>query len=68
MSYPDIAQALAAAHRADLLRAADGHSGTVMTRKARRQRKRLVAWLDGQRLGHRRAPVAGTAACVAGMR
>ena len=54
MSYPDIAAASAAAHRADLLRRAE--QDRIVTRSGRRARNRLIAWLDGQRLGHRRAP------------
>jgi hypothetical protein len=65
MTYPDIAQAVAEAHRDDMLRAASGRTGTVVTRNRRRDRRRLVAWLDAQRL--RRRSVAGprTASCVA---
>jgi hypothetical protein len=66
MSYPDIAEALAAAHRADLLRLAE-QDRVVVTRNRRRARNRLIAWLGGQRLGPRRAPAAN-AACVAANR
>jgi hypothetical protein len=63
MSHPDILMALAAAHREELLRLAEANR-VVVSRNRRRQRHRLIAWLDGQRLGHRRAP-ATLAACVA---
>ena len=63
MSYPDIATALGEAHREELLRLAE-LDRVVVTRNRRRGRNRLIAWLDGQRLGRRRAPVAH-AACVA---
>lgn len=63
MSYPYIAEALVAAHREDLLRLAE-RDRIVMSRNRRRNRGRLIAWLDSQRLGHRRAPAAH-AACVA---
>jgi len=68
MIHPDIAQALAEAHRADLLRAAAGRTGVVVTRNRSRERGRLVAWLDAQRLRRRRAATIRTAACTAGTR
>jgi hypothetical protein len=55
MTHPDIATALAAAHREELIRLAS-RDRVVRTRKRRRARNRLVAWLDGQRFGHRRRP------------
>jgi hypothetical protein len=63
MTYPDIAGALAAEHREDLIRLAE-RDRVVVTRNRRGARRRLIAWLDGQRLGRRRAPAAH-AACVA---
>ena len=63
MSYPDIATALGAAHREDLLRLAA--QDRVMTRNGRRARGRLVEWLDAQRLRRRPAAAIRTAVCSA---
>jgi hypothetical protein len=68
MTHPDIAQALATAHREDLLRAASSRTGVVVIRKRSRERGRLVAWLDAQLLRRRRAAAISTPACVAGSR
>ncbi|HEX4654719.1 MAG TPA: hypothetical protein VH274_03135 [Mycobacteriales bacterium] len=40
MIHPDIAQAVAAAHRDDMLRAVAGRTGTVVTRNRGRERRR----------------------------
>lgn len=68
MTHPDIAQALATAHREDLLRAAATRTGVVVTRNRRRERGRLVAWLDAQRLRRRRVAGIRTTACMVGSR
>ena len=68
MTHPDIAQALAAAHREDLLRAGSTRTSVVVTRNRSRERGRLVAWLDAQRLRRRQAAAVSTTACVAGSR
>jgi hypothetical protein len=63
MTYPDIATALGAAHREEMLRLGE-RDRVVVARSRRRDRSRLVAWLDAQRLGHRRRPAIG-ATCTA---
>jgi hypothetical protein len=65
MTHPDIAQAVANARRDDMLRAADRRTGIVVTRNRRHERRRLVAWLDAQRLRRRRLAAPRTASCVA---
>jgi hypothetical protein len=55
MTHPDITAAVAAAHRADLMRAAQRHTGSVVQREARRKRARLAAWVKAQ-LHHPTAP------------
>ena len=54
MTHLDIASELAAAHREEMLRLAT-RDRVVVTRSRSRLRHRLVAWLDAQRLGHRRS-------------
>ena len=48
MTHPDIAQAVAEAHRADLLRAAGRKTTTVVRREGQRRRARLSSWLKAQ--------------------
>lgn len=71
MTQIDIASALAAAHREELLRLA-ARDRVVVTRSRRRrtprerqQRNRLAAWLDAQLFGRRRTqPAPSTCAAV----
>ncbi|HET7530232.1 MAG TPA: hypothetical protein VFJ98_04655 [Mycobacteriales bacterium] len=55
MTHPDITAAVAAAHRADLVRAAQRRTGLVVHREASRRRARLADWLKAQ-LHHPTAP------------
>jgi hypothetical protein len=55
MTHPDITQAVAAAHRADLLRAAARKTPYVVREEGRRRRARLASWLKAQ-LHHPTAP------------
>ncbi|HEU5033469.1 MAG TPA: hypothetical protein VFT62_01795 [Mycobacteriales bacterium] len=64
MTHPDILQALAAAHRDDLLRMAQRPSRRVVRPHDGALRRRLRAWLDHQL--HRPMPSgAATRGCVA---
>ena len=47
MTHPIVLEAVAKAHRDDLLRAA-ARSGSVATREQRRRRIRLASWLKAQ--------------------
>lgn len=55
MTHPDITAAVAAAHRADLLRAAGFGRPTIVRQEGRRRRARLSSWLKAQ-LHHPTAP------------
>jgi hypothetical protein len=57
MTHPDITQAVAAAHRDDLLRLAQRRTSAVVHREGQRRRARLAAWLKGQL--HQPTPPAG---------
>jgi hypothetical protein len=62
MMHADIAQAVGQARREDMVRAATGRTSKVRTGRGRRGR--LIAWLEGQRLGHRRLPAAAQASAL----
>jgi hypothetical protein len=55
MTHPDITSAVAAAHRADLLRAAGRSTTHVLRQEGGRRRARLASWLKAQ-LHHPTAP------------
>jgi hypothetical protein len=55
MTHPDITSAVAAAYRADLLRAAARRTPYVLQQEGHRRRARLASWLKAQ-LHHPTAP------------
>jgi hypothetical protein len=57
MTHPIVLEALADAHRNDLVRAADRNHGVVVPRAARRRRFRLASWIKAQL--HHPTPAAG---------
>jgi hypothetical protein len=62
MTHPIVLEALADAHRSDLVRAANRNHGVVAPRAARRRRIRLATWLKAQlHRPSRPAPAAGVA-------
>jgi hypothetical protein len=68
MTHPDIIEALASAHRNDMLRATARPRGVVVRRGGWRRRERVAAWLRAQlraQLHRALRPATGSHECAA---